>query len=144
MTLHSKSNVISESPEVSQLELISKPKMPGKKTKQQKTTKTKTLETNKKTFSTLRPAYGSRITLTSPDPSAVSTHKRSKRDTVQSDTHEVTYIPIDEGTSNTEDEVTKERKISDELWRSFWGRQIICENLNLNLRIKFVTEIICI
>lgn len=63
-----------------------------------------------KTFSTkLRAAYGSRITLTSPDPSAVATHKRSKRDTVQSDTNEVTFVPHDA------DDVTNERKISDEL-----------------------------
>lgn len=62
-----------------------------------------------------RLAYGSRITLTSPDPSAVSTHKRSKRDTVESDTHEVTFIPQDDAASDGENEVTNERKISDEL-----------------------------
>lgn len=61
---------------------------------------------------TLRLAYGSRITLTSPDPSAVSIHKRTKRDTAQSDTHEVTFTPHDDA---TDDEVAKERKISDEL-----------------------------
>jgi hypothetical protein len=43
-----------------------------------------------------RIAYGSRITLTSPDPSAVSPHKRSKRDTATSDTHEVTFTPSDD------------------------------------------------
>lgn len=58
-----------------------------------------------------RPAYGSRITLTSPDPSAVDTHKRTKRDTAESDTHEVTFIPYRDG-----DDVTSERKITDELW----------------------------
>lgn len=62
-----------------------------------------------------RSAYGSRITLTSPDPSAVSPHKRAKRDTVESDTHEVTFIPYDDESSGTADEVTRERKIADEL-----------------------------
>lgn len=72
-------------------------------------------QTRKKTFSTkLRAAYGSRITLTSPDPSAIATHKRSKRDTVQSDTSEVTFVPHEDAEADA-DEVTKERKISDEL-----------------------------
>lgn len=61
-----------------------------------------------------RPAYGSRITLTSPDPSAVSTHKRTKRDTAASDTHEVTFTPYNDAT-DSEDDVAKERKIADEL-----------------------------
>lgn len=72
-----------------------------------------TAKKTRKTFSTkLRAAYGSRITLTSPDPSAIATHKRSKRDTAQSDTSEVNFIPHEE--TDTED-ATKERKISDEL-----------------------------
>lgn len=62
-----------------------------------------------------RAAYGSRITLTSPDPSAIATHKRTKRDTAKSDTHEVTFIPQNDETADTEDEVTNERKITDEL-----------------------------
>lgn len=72
----------------------------------------------------------SRITLTSPDPSAVSTHKRSKRDSFESETHEVTFIPLDdtiqsevddneldikdESAHKTNDD-NKERKIVDEL-----------------------------
>lgn len=51
-----------------------------------------------------RIAYGSRITLTSPDPSAVSTHKRSKRDTATSDTHEVTFTPSDDDDVADDDE----------------------------------------
>lgn len=62
-----------------------------------------------------RLAYGSRITLTSPDPSAVSSQKRNKRDTAQSNTHEVTFTPNDDAASEGEDEVKKESKISDEL-----------------------------
>lgn len=59
-----------------------------------------------------RPAYGSRITLTSPDPSAISTLKRTKRDTAESDTHEVTFTPHNDA---TEKDAAKERKIVDEL-----------------------------
>lgn len=70
---------------------------------------------------TIRPVTGSRITLTSPDPSAVSIHKRSKRDIAESDTHEVTFTPHND--TNDDDtihssgdyESTKERKIVDEL-----------------------------
>lgn len=72
--------------------------------------------TNKRLiFPNKRIAYGSRITLTSPDPSAISTHKRTVRDTAQSDTQEVTFIPQDDAAAFGEEEVTKERKISDEL-----------------------------
>lgn len=70
-----------------------------------------------------RIAYGSRITLTSPDPSAISPHKRSKRDTAKSDTHEVTFIPSDDDTDESligdviyGEVVNEERKkIDDEL-----------------------------
>lgn len=88
--------------------------MPGKKpnTKQNPNK----ISNTKNTFyiTHKRPAYGSRITLTSPDPSAISQHKRTKRDTVESDTHEVTFIPYDDELS-ADDEVTRERKIADEL-----------------------------
>jgi hypothetical protein len=78
-----------------------------------------------------RPVTGSRITLTSPDPSAVATHKRSKRDIAESDTHEVTFIPHDDTVQSDDNELDhhvdkrddasvnsdndKERKIVDEL-----------------------------
>ena len=69
-----------------------------------------------------RPVSSSRITLTSPDPSAIAVHKRSKRDTAQSDTHEVTFIPHDdtvpysgEDVQSDHSEANKERKIVDEL-----------------------------
>lgn len=76
------------------------------------------------------PVTRSRITLTSPDPSAVSTHKRSKRDSFESNTHEVTFIPHDDDTIQSdvddnelhddrdikdESDDNKERKIVDEL-----------------------------
>jgi len=61
-----------------------------------------------------RPAFGSRITLTSPDPSAVSIHKRTKRDTVQSDTHEVSFIPHDDDNDN-DDAVDQSERKKDEL-----------------------------
>ncbi|KAG5679540.1 hypothetical protein PVAND_009100 [Polypedilum vanderplanki] len=71
---------------------------------------------------TSKTVFGSRITLTSPDPSAVSHHKRSKRDTVKSDTHEVTFIPYleeDDSESDYEEVIigssSNERKIVDEL-----------------------------
>lgn len=64
---------------------------------------------------TQRPAYGSRITLTSPDPSAISTQKRTKRDTAQSDTNEVTFIPHNSTKGTIEDVTSEERKITDEL-----------------------------
>lgn len=62
-----------------------------------------------------RKAFGSRITLTSPDPSAIQENKRNKRDTVESDTSEVTFIPSDDG--DNQGEVVNERKkiIIDEL-----------------------------
>jgi hypothetical protein len=61
-----------------------------------------------------RIAYGSRITLTSPDPSAISPNKRNKRDTAHSDTSEVIFIPSDD---DDEGEIVNERKkiIDDEL-----------------------------
>jgi hypothetical protein len=69
-----------------------------------------------------RPVSSSRITLTSPDPSAIAVHKRSKRDTAQSETHEVTFIPHDDTVPYSGDDVesgqneaNKERKIVDEL-----------------------------
>jgi hypothetical protein len=76
---------------------------------------------------TSRIAYGSRITLTSPDPSAVSPHKRSKRDTATSDTHEVTFTPSDDDVADDDEplagnviygEVVNEerKKLDDELW----------------------------
>lgn len=60
-----------------------------------------------------RPVYGSRIKLTSPDPSAIDTHKRTKRNTAESDTHEVTFLP--HIAADSQDDVTSERKITDEL-----------------------------
>ncbi|KAL7039439.1 hypothetical protein ACKWTF_009910 [Chironomus riparius] len=67
-----------------------------------------------------RPVSSSRITLTSPDPSAIAVHKRSKRDTAQSETHEVTFIPHDDVESN-HSETIKEHLI----------RQIIHQSRNL-------------
>lgn len=84
----------------------------------------------KKKIKLNRPVTGSRITLTSPDPSAVATHKRLKRDTVESETHEVTFIPHDDTVQSDDNEldhydnkrdadvdsgIDKERKIVDEL-----------------------------
>lgn len=79
-----------------------------------------------------RPVTRSKITLTSPDPSAIATNKRSKRDTVESYTHEVTFIPFDDTVQSVDNELDhhthiksgddslnksydKERKIVDEL-----------------------------
>jgi hypothetical protein len=91
--------------------------MPGKNIKAD-ITQQSSAQTHKKYFFLIenkwRQAHGSRITLTSPDPSAVSTHKRTKRDTAESDTPVVTFVPFDDDDTSEGDAKT-ERKIADEL-----------------------------